>query len=195
MKKESIFKKTIKQSLVMTTILGFLSTTILLLYSCMDTPIERTFVLIVGIFMIIPLLPMLISFLVNIIIGSNKPKEMNNKNNSIMINTKSSNSKLQPTIDSNKPKLKVVTTEGYAEFNNILKSSMKNKLLNRETILQLKCELIYRLGTHIEVYKNFEFKNELHCIYTLSKSSVLTKEDYKYLTQFISDNLILPKEA
>jgi hypothetical protein len=29
----------------------------------------------------------------------------------------------------------------------------------------------------------------------LSKSSVLTKDDYLYLTQFISNNLNLPKEA
>jgi hypothetical protein len=143
MKKENVFKKTLKQSLVVNSILGFLSIVILLVYSCMDTPIERTFILIVGIFMIAPLFPMLISFLVNIVIGSNKPKDMNYKTNYPTTNTKS-NSKLQPSVQSDKPKLKVVTTEGYTEFNNILKSSMKNKLLNRETILQLKCELIYR---------------------------------------------------
>jgi hypothetical protein len=69
---------------------------------------------------------------------------------------------------------------------------MQNKLLTRETVLKLKCELRYRLGTHIEVYKNFEFQNDLHEIYTLSKSSVLTKDDYMYLTQFISNNLNFP---
>jgi len=110
-------------------------------------------------------------------------------------NTNISKSISKPNTVADKHELKVVTTDGYMEFNNILKASVKNKLMNRDCILRLKYELNYRLGVHIEVYKNFEFKNDMHYIYTLSKSSVLTKDDYLYLTNFISNNLILPKEA
>jgi len=190
MKKESILQRSLKQSLILSGVLGFIVMMILALYNSMDTGIERFAVMVLGVCLLIPTIPIICSFLFNFILNACRQPSMDSNNN-----YKSSNTKLNFNTEADKPKLKVVTTEGYIEFNNILKASVKNKLMNRECILRLKCELNYRLGTHIEVYKNFEFKNDMHYIYTLSKSSVLTKDDYVYLTNFISNNLILPKEA
>jgi hypothetical protein len=155
----------------------------------MRSPIERFFVIIMGFYLLIPTIPIVFTFLISLGV---KNKQSNfDPENIYAKNTHKSNENSN-TEQKNKPQLKIVTTEGYMEFNNILKSCMQNKLLTRETVLKLKCELRYRLGTHIEVYKNFEFQNDLHEIYTLSKSSVLTKDDYMYLTQFISNNLNFP---
>lgn len=194
MKKESILKRSLKQSLVLSGVLGFIVMIILALYNSMDTGIERFAVMVLGVCLFIPTIPIICSFLFNFILNACRQPSIDSNNNHKSFNT-NTKSKLNSNTEADKPKLKVVTTEGYQEFSNILKASVKNKLMNRQCILQLKCELNYRLGTHIEVYKNFEFKNDMHYIYTLSKSSVLTKDDYLYLTNFISNNLILPKEA
>lgn len=193
--KKDTFKKCIKQSFILSSILGVIMLYVLLLYKTMDTPIERFVVIMLGIFLLIPTVPIIITFLIHSIINVGVQPDINQKNNS-SFNVKIPKPRSTTiTTEQTKPKLKVVTTQGYTEFNNILKASVQNKLMNRQSILQLKCELIYRLGTHIEVYKNFKFQNDLHEIYTLSKSSVLTKDDYEYLTQFISNNLNLSKEA
>lgn len=88
-------------------------------------------------------------------------------------------------------KKKTCKTKGYEEFNNLLRSSVQNKLMDRDCILKLKCELRYRLGTHIECYNHFKFQNDMHEIYTLSKSSALKEEDYTYLIEFLSNSLDL----
>lgn len=191
MKKESVFKKSIKQSLLISGFLGFIGINIMMLYNSMDSTVERIAVALIGVCIVAPLLPIAMMLIFNFILGGMKQAKM--ETSQCSRNTPQSNQK--PNTVANSTKLKVVTTDGYMEFNNILKASVKNKLMNRQTILKLKSELIYRLGTHIEVYKNFEFKNDMHEIYTLSKSSVLTKDDYLYLTNFISNNLILSKEA
>lgn len=191
--KKDTFKKCIKQSFILSGMLGVIMLYVLLLYKTMDTPIERFVVIMLGIFLLIPTVPIIITFLIHSIINVGRQPNVDQKNNS-SFNANVPKPK-STTTEQTKPNLKVVTTQGYTEFNNILKASVQNKLMNRQSILQLKCELIYRLGTHIEVYKNFQFQNDLHEIYTLSKSSVLTKDDYEYLTQFISNNLNLSKEA
>lgn len=193
--KQSTLKKSIKQSLIFSGILGFLAINILMLYNAMDNVFERIAVAILGVGLLVPTIPIIVVFLFNLVLGSLKLIGLDSNSGCSNINTNIPKAKQSPNIEADKPKLKVVTTEGYQEFNNILKASVKNKLMNRDCILRLKSELIYKLGAHIEVYKGFEFKNDLHEIYTLSKSSVLTKADYVYLTNFISNNLILPKEA
>lgn len=194
-KVKSTFEKTLKQALFFSSIFGFVAFIILSLYKSMDTVIERAFVLMTGAMLLFPLIPIVVTIIINSIINTGKRSEIDSKGNYNSIGVNIPKPKSNNTTELNKPQLKVVTTQGYTEFNNILKVSVKNKLLNRQSILQLKCELRYRLGTHIEVYKDFKFENDLHELYTLSKSSVLTKEDYEYLTQFISNNLNLPKEA
>lgn len=192
--KETTFQKSFRLAVIISAFFGFGEFIIFGLYKSMDTIIERIFVIMLGIFMLIPLVPITCSLLFNFILGANKPSNNDtNKNN--FKTAKTPKSETQVTTEKTNYKLKVVKTQGYEEFNNILKASVQNKLLDRETILQLKSELRYRLGTHVEVYKNFNFQNDLHELYVLSKSSVLTKEDYEYLTQFISNNLNFPKEA
>jgi hypothetical protein len=195
MKKQSMFKKSIKQSLIFSGILGFIAMNILMLYNAMDTVFERIAVAILGVGLLIPMIPIIVVFLFNLVLGSLKLIGLDSNGKCNESNANTPKSIQEPNTVADKHKLKLVTTDGYMEFNNVLKASVKGKLMNRDCILRLKSELIYRLGTHIEVYKGFEFKNDLHEIYTLSKSSVLTKADYQYLTEFISNNLILPKEA
>jgi hypothetical protein len=195
MKKQSMFKKSIKQSLIFSGILGFIAMNILMLYNAMDTVFERIAVAILGVGLLVPMITIIVVFLFNLVLGSLKLIGLDSNGKGNESNAKTPKSIQEPNTVADKHKLKVVTTDGYMEFSNVLKASVKNKLMSRQCILQLKSELIYKLGTHIEVYKNFEFKNDMHEIYTLSKSSVLTKADYQYLTEFISNNLILPKEA
>jgi uncharacterized MnhB-related membrane protein len=191
-RKQTTFEKSLKQAIIMTSIFGTCAVLVFSLYYTMDTVIERAFVLILGVVFLFPLIPIAISFIVNFIVNSGS-KQADDKFENNKSNSKITPAKTNTEIE--KPKLKIVSTEGYQEFNNLLKASVQNKLLDRQTILQLKSELRYKLGTHVEVYKDFKFENDLHELYVLSKSSVLTKEDYKYLSEFISNNLIFPKEA
>lgn len=99
------------------------------------------------------------------------------------------NSSKTSEVKKTKTKPKVVTTEGYEELRNVLTASSKNKLLERETILEFKSILRTKLGTHYECYTNMKFNNDMHFIYTLIKSSKFTTEDYKEMTQWISEHL------
>jgi hypothetical protein len=191
--KETTFQKTFRLAVIISAFFGFGELIILGLYKSMDTIIERIFVIMMGIFLMIPLVPIVCSFIFNFILGCNKPSDTNSKSKNYY--EAKTTPKSKTTTKSNNTKLKVVKTQGYEEFKNELTSCVKNGLLTRETILKLKCELRYRIGTHIEVYKDFNFENDMHEIYVLGKSSVLTKEDYEYLTKFISNNLNFPKEA
>jgi hypothetical protein len=190
--KQTTFEKSLRQAIILSCVYMTAILIILGLYKAMDTVIERIFVLVIGVMFLFPLIPITISFMINFVIGCGKHPEKDFDSKNVSIGVKSIKPTSKSNTEQNKHKLKIVITEGYEEFNNILKSSMKSKLMSRECILKLKSELIYRLGTHIEVYKDFKFENDLHCIYTLSKSSVLTKDDYIYLTQFISNNLNFP---
>jgi hypothetical protein len=192
-KNNRTFEKSLRQTILISGFFSFVVFVVLGLYKSVHTVIERIFVLGIGLMLLCPLIPIAICLIFNFILASNK-NQINNLNDIKPYKTNIANTKKSNT-EPNNTKIKVVTTEGYTEFNNLLKVSIQNKLLDRESILKLKCELQYRLGTHIEVYKSFSFENDIHELYVLSKSSVLTKDDYLYLTQFISNNLNLPKEA
>lgn len=88
-----------------------------------------------------------------------------------------------------KRKPKIVTTKGYEELRNILTACSKNKLLERETILEFKAILRNKLSTHYECYANMKFDNDMHFIYTLIKSSKFTTEDYNEMTEWISQHI------
>lgn len=157
-----------------------------LYYTC-ESPFEKLIIGAIEIYLLTIIIPFTVNFLISLL---RNPVKNNNKEQCMKETPKTNN-----TIKSDKAKYKhkVVITEGYTEFNNLLKVSIKNKLIDRNTVLSLKYQLINILGTHFEVYKDFTFKNDLHCIYILSKSSKLTKENYSELSQIISNNLILPK--
>lgn len=179
-------KRTIKSASMLSFIIASIILILLALYWTLDNKFEKLLLLIVGFSILIPIFITTINFIINL----SFPKE-NSINNKTFGDNKYK--EIKGADKSNKKyKEKTVQTEGYREFNNLLKASVQNKLMDRECILKLKYELINLLGIHMEVYKDFDFQNDMHCIYVLSKSSKLTTNDYEYLSKFLSDNLIFP---
>lgn len=76
---------------------------------------------------------------------------------------------------------KIVNNESYNELIETLKFCMKNKLLNREQILDFKTVVTNHLGNHKDNYKGMKFNNDLHYIYTALKNDYLKTNDYKEL--------------
>lgn len=184
--------KIIKETSKSVSILSFIIATIILLlyglYWSSDSLVERLFILALTTFILIPMIIAVINFIISLIINLSFSKAKNDNKKKEIINNYN-----DPIKTNKKYQEKTVLTEGYKEFNNLLKASMQNKLMDRGSVLKLKYELINRLGTHMEVYKDFNFKNDMHCIYILSKSSRLTTDDYNHLSEFLSDNLIFPE--
>lgn len=86
-------------------------------------------------------------------------------------------------------KRKVVTTKGYIEVKDLIAKSSKDRLLTRETILEFKALLRFKLGTHYECYRTMRFNNDLHEIYVLLKSNYFTTETYNELNQWLCDHI------
>lgn len=82
---------------------------------------------------------------------------------------------------------KTINNENYNELRNRIKELVKSSQLDRQSILQFKSELNYRLGTHQYNYVSFQFENDMHEIYVKLKSSKLTDEDYTYLKAMLED--------
>ena len=101
------------------------------------------------------------------------------------LKTQNNNSSKQNKPNSHKPK--VVNNQDYDELIQLLKYCMKNKLLDRQQILDFKNVLNEHLGSHKESYSNFNFKNDLHEIYVKSKNNVLTSKDYKELKMVLEN--------
>lgn len=152
---------------------------IVAIYYCCDSPFEKLLIGLTGLYILTMLVPILISFEIKFLSNCLKisKKEHTTINTSLQIKTN-----------------KIVNNEGYSKFNSLFKSAVKNKLIDRNTILTIKYKLMSILGSHYDdIYSKFDFKNDVHCIYVLSKSSILTKDDYIELCNFINNNLILPK--
>lgn len=179
-----MIKRTFKSASIFSFIIACTVLLLCGLYWTMDNVFEKLLVSALGFFILVPMFITIINFIINL---SCRSKE--NNTNKVIVN----NNDNKPIKSTKKYKAKTVSTEGYIDFNNLLKSSVQNKLMDRECILKLKYELINLLGIHMEVYKDFDFQNDMHCIYVLSKSSKLTTDDYKYLSKFLSDNLIFPE--
>lgn len=84
-------------------------------------------------------------------------------------------------------KAKTIDNEFYSELRNRIKELVKSKEIDRQSILQFKSELDYRLGSHQYNYGSFTFENDVHEIYVKLKSSKLTNEDYTYLKGILED--------
>lgn len=76
---------------------------------------------------------------------------------------------------------KIINNESYNELIETLKFCMKNKLLNREQILDFKTVVVNHLGNHKDSYKGMKFNNDLHYIYTVLKNDYLKTNDYEEL--------------
>lgn len=148
-----------------------------------EKPFEKLLMMMSGFVFLFPIfIGMTGSILISVFRVKNKPhtshKNIRNTNtpniNQNSLRECKNNQKKYPT--------KICTTEGYEQLRDLLKECVMKKLIGRECILKFKSELRYKLGTHIECYNGFEFQNDMHEIYTLLKSRVLTEEDYQYLS-------------
>ena len=180
LQKIKIIKRTLKSTLELIICFSIILLIIVTIYYCCDSPFEKFLIGLTGLYILTMLTLILISSAIKFL--SNSCLKTSKKEHTT-INT-------SPQIKTNK----IVNTEGYSKFNSLFKSAVKNKLIDRNTILTIKYKLMSILGSHYDdIYSKFDFKNDVHCIYVLSKSSVLTKDDYIELCNFINNNLILPK--
>lgn len=193
--------KTKKSSLLPFVVVSGVGMIFIIYYSTLTKPLEKILALMIATTCCLPFIFKFISMMFGAF--ANQLKE--NDKNSIYTKKVDANGNLilksdyykkenkvddKPKEEVNvKRKPKVVTTEGYEELRNVLTASSKNKLLERETILEFKSILRTKLGTHYECYTNIKFNNDMHFIYTLIKSSKFTTEDYKEMTQWISEHL------
>ena len=83
-------------------------------------------------------------------------------------------------------KPKVIENKNYEELVTALKFCMKNKILNREQILNFKSEVNNHLGENKNHY-TFEFDNDLHEIYCKIKHKSLKSKDYQELLQVLNN--------
>ena len=178
----------------------------ILYYSTLTSPLEKMLALMIATTCCIPFIFGMFTRLITTFTNNLKEQDRANpyskkvdKNGNLILkkdlykkNYSSNTVEIQP-VKKEKPKRKpkIVTTKGYQELKNVIIATSKNKLLDRETILEFKAELRNRLGVHYECYKNMTFKNDLHEIYTLIKSSKFTTEDYNEMTEWISNHLNL----
>lgn len=93
--------------------------------------------------------------------------------------TSKQTNKTNNTKSKQEHKPKIVKNEDYQILVSTLKECMKNKLLNREQILDFKNVLNEHLGSHKDNYKKFKFENDLHEFYVKLKNDVLTSQDYQ----------------
>lgn len=177
----------------------------LMFYNTLDKPLEKILVLMVGFSICVPFSIIMFKHLFGSLAKELKKERDSNpytrfvdakgmpilKKDYYKNNYKKTQEESKVKKEEPKRKSKVVTTVGYQELKNVIIATSKNKLLNRETILEFKAELRNRLGVHYECYKNMTFKNDLHEIYTLIKSSKFTTEDYNEMTEWISNHLNL----
>lgn len=176
--------------LIMTVVIGGL-------YIIADSPIEKLFILLMFLTLVLPMLLSVLSFIIRNAIKSIDKNEKKNpfskkvdKNGNIMLKSELHNTYNQKTAlaashrifnsknaSSNIPE--------YDQVRNLIVSCSKNRQLSRSIILDLKAMLRSILGVNYEPYTHMNFKNDLHEIYVLLKSHHLSKEDYSNLYTFI----------
>lgn len=78
-----------------------------------------------------------------------------------------------------------INNPDYKELTETLKFSMKNKLLNREQILDFKKQLNGHLGSQVKRYSKFD--NDLHEIYSKLKNKSLKSNDYIELLNVLNN--------
>lgn len=177
----------------------------ILYYSTLTSPLEKILVLMITSTCCIPFIFGMFTRLITTFTNNLKEQDKANpysrkvdKNGNLILkkdlykkNNYSSNTVEKQFAKKEEPKRKpkVVTTEGYQELKNVIIATSKNKLLDRETILEFKAELRNKLGVHYECYKNMIFKNDLHEIYTIIKSSKFNTKDYNEMTEWISQHI------
>ena len=107
-------------------------------------------------------------------------------NKSKQINDMKGGSKNKSNNNISQIKPKVISNEDYDVLVNALKFCMKNKILNREQILNFKAEVNNHLGENKNHY-TFKFDNDLHEIYSKIKHKSLKSKDYQELLEVLNN--------
>lgn len=176
----------------------------ILYYSTLTNPLEKVLVLMIAVTCCVPFIFGMFTRLITTFTNNLKEQDKANiysrkvdGNGNLILKKDLYKDNVKPEekssssnkVNKTKREPKVVTTEGFQELWNVINASSKNKLLDRQTILEFKAILRSKLGTHYECYANNKFENDMHFIYTLIKSSKFTTEDYNEMTQWISEHL------
>ncbi|WP_195618914.1 hypothetical protein [Clostridium paraputrificum] len=193
--------KTKKSSLLTFVVVSGVGMLFIIYYSTLTKPLEKILALMIATACCLPFIFRFISMMFGTFANQLKENDQNcpytrkvDANGNLILKSdyykKENKADNKPKEESNtKRKPKIVTTKGYEELRNVLTACSKNKLLERQTILEFKTILRNKLGTHYECYSNMKFNNDMHFIYTLIKSSKFTTEDYNEMTQWISEHL------
>lgn len=174
-------------SIILLIISGTLSLMFYRYYQISENLLEKIFVAALFICGICPILfSIFITFLTSKLETAFKPKR-SNKNNKIE-HTTNRNTKV---VIKQKPS-KEVTTEGYSETRDLFKSSTQNSKLSMEDYYLIKQFIISKLGDNYNRYKEVNWQNDSHCIYSILKCSKLTKDDYDTIYNYIK-GILEPK--
>lgn len=168
-------------NLITITLIPLISTVILyFMYITTESKIEKLFLLLIFVLTIIPFTAQLLTRILNMIIyGSVK--------NTKISQTQKTGYKIESNSGEVKYKSKENNNENYINLRDSIRDYSKNGSIKRNGILTFKNELDYRLGNNRYNYTGFEFKNDIHEIYTKIKSSKLTDDDYLYLKGVLED--------
>lgn len=88
-------------------------------------------------------------------------------------------------IPNRKSKAEDPTSETYKAIRSILINCSKTKVFTRDDVLNILMYINLRLGKIQNHYIGFEFKNEMHEIYTKLKNRHLNENDYKNILTII----------
>lgn len=160
------------------------------MYRSSGSPIDRLFIAFIFFTSFVP-----VTFTIFVTWSVNKLKSTSNNNYSMppIRDKYTANREVREEIvvnnakdysNSKKP-IKTNPSPYYEETKNLIISCSKNRLFNREDVVELKNQIDDLLGTHATVYSNFQYSNDYQEIYTKLKSRKLTDDDYLVLLDFI----------
>jgi len=168
-------------------------------YQTLDSNLERIFIIVAGLMILIPILPSLINMSVRNLLnyksnGNKRPRTtIDNQGNIIKPKTtsvaKNNDKEGTDTKTEKKYKTKICTTKGYSDIKEMIIKASQNKEMDRECVINLVEEIDGLLGIHRRLYDTMKFTNDFHEIYTKLKSSKLVEEDYEYLFAWLNCKL------
>lgn len=74
----------------------------------------------------------------------------------------------------------------YEKCAELFNHCVKNHRFNQELLLDFKSMVNDHLGTYVEKYKNYKFKNDVHEIYVKLKDEGLMRFDFQELNEFLT---------
>lgn len=176
--------KKYQKAMIIPLIIG---SSLLLWYKFSSDFTEKVLIIYIFVVILVPYGINLFVMLLNMGINNNKPKNTTNYNGKTKATTKNTDNKKATSTNTVKSKgTKVNLSPFYPQLRTVLTTCSKERLLTREDVLNFKVAVDDRLGTHRYVYEKFDFKNDMHEIYTKIKSSKLKDEDFQYLINIIN---------